>query len=125
VAYVIDPDAVDPWEIHDGIQGKVMVDGRNMTALWTAWKPNSSFSVHTHPHEQIGVCLQGVAIFTIEGREYVVKKGDIYHIPPDAPHAERNDGEETAVFLECFAPARDDLLRKTFDQKIIDKNPRL
>ena len=121
--YVINPGEVDSWEVHEGIHGKVMADGKNMTALWTSWAPKTVFSVHTHPHEQIGVCLQGEAIFTIEGQDYVVKKGDVYHIPPNAPHAERNEGEEPAVFLECFAPVRDELLRKKFEQKIVGKNP--
>jgi quercetin dioxygenase-like cupin family protein len=60
-----------------------------------------------------------VAMFTIDGREYTVRKGDVYHIPPNVPHAERNEGDEPAVFMECFAPVREDLLRKKFEQKIL------
>ena len=44
----------------------------------------------------------------------------MYHIPPNAPHAERNDGDEPAVFMECFAPVREDLLRRRFEAKLVD-----
>ncbi len=118
MTYVIDPDSIEGWNIHEGVTAKVVADGQKMTALMSIWEPGSDFAVHSHPHEQIGVCTQGEAVFTIDGREYVVKKGDVYHIPPNVPHAERNDGHEPAVFVECFAPVREDLLRKRFEQKI-------
>lgn len=40
-------------------------------------------------------------------------------IPPNVPHAERNDGDEPAVAMECFAPVLEELLRKTFEQRIL------
>ena len=120
MSYILSPDQVESWHLHEGVEGKLMAQGRNMTGLMSIWAPKSSFAVHVHPHEQIGVCLQGVAIFTIDGKEYGVKAGDVYHIPPNVPHAERNDGDTTAVFMECFAPVREDLLRKRFEQKILD-----
>ena len=119
MAFVINPDEVEGWPLHEGIEGKVVVNGQNMTALMATWAPKTRFAVHIHPHEQIGTCLKGEAIFTIDGKDFVVKKGDIYHIPSNIPHAERNDGDEPAVFFECFSPVRDDLLRQRFDQKII------
>jgi quercetin dioxygenase-like cupin family protein len=120
VAYVIDPKSVEGWELHEGIEGKIIADGENMTALMGIWQPKTKFAVHVHPHEQIGVCLQGEAVFTIDGEEYMVRKGNAYHIPPNIPHAERNDGDEPAIFLECFSPVRDDLLRHRFEQEILD-----
>lgn len=122
MAFVIDPKEIEGWPIHEGIEGKVVVNGKNMTTLMGTWAPKTWFAVHVHPHEQIGICLQGEAVFTIDGKEFVVKKGDVYHIPSNIPHAERNDGDEPAVFFECFSPVREDLLRKRFEQKIVDSN---
>jgi len=117
--YVIDPEEIEGWPLHEGIEGKVVVNGKNMTTLMTTWAPKTPFAVHVHPHEQVGICLQGEAVFTIDGDEFVVKKGDVYHIPSNVPHAERNDGDEPAIFFECFSPVREDLLRKRFEQKIL------
>lgn len=119
MTFVINLDDVEGWPLHEGIEGKVVVNGQNMTALMATWAPKTRFAVHIHPHEQIGTCLKGEAIFTIDGKDFVVKKGDVYHIPSNIPHAERNDDDEPAVFFECFSPVRDDLLRQRFDQKII------
>jgi quercetin dioxygenase-like cupin family protein len=117
---VVNPNEIEPWQIHERVTAKVIAEGKNMTAMMSIWESHSEFSVHTHPHEQIGICIQGEAIFTVDGEEYVVKKGDVYNIPSNVPHAERNEQDETAIFFECFAPVRDDLLRKKFEQKIIE-----
>ena len=118
--FVIDPDDLEAWKIHEGVMAKVVGEGQKMTGLMTIWEPGSKFSIHSHPQEQIGICLQGEVIFTIDGNEYLVKKGDVYNIPSNVPHNERNDGDEPAVFVECFAPVREDLLRKRFEQKTYD-----
>lgn len=120
MSYVRSPEQVESWPLHENVEGKLIVEGQNMTGLMSIWAPESSFAVHVHPHEQIGVCLQGTAVFTIDGREYGVKAGDVYHIPPNVPHGERNDGDTPVVFMECFAPVREDLLRKRFEQKLVD-----
>jgi quercetin dioxygenase-like cupin family protein len=117
---VVNPNEIEAWQIHEQVTAKVVGEGKNMTAFMSIWEPHSAFATHTHPHEQIGICLQGEAIFTIEGEDYVVKKGDVYNIPPSVPHSERNEHDETAIFFECFAPVRDDLLRKKFEQKMVE-----
>jgi quercetin dioxygenase-like cupin family protein len=58
-------------------------------------------------------------IFTIFGQEYTVKAGEFYHIPSNAPHAERNDGTVPAVLTDFFSPLRSDLLRRHFEPTII------
>jgi quercetin dioxygenase-like cupin family protein len=118
--FVVNPNEIEAWQIHEQVTAKVVIEGQKMTAFMSMWEPHSKFSAHSHPHEQIGICIQGEAIFTIDGKEYVVKKGDVYNIPSNVPHAERNEQDETAIFFECFAPVRDDLLRKKFEQKIIE-----
>jgi quercetin dioxygenase-like cupin family protein len=118
--YVKNPEHVEGWALHEGVEGKLVAEGQNMTALMSTWAPNSDFAVHVHPHEQIGICVAGEAVFTIDGEEYVVKKGDVYHIPSNVPHAERNDGDEPAIFMECFSPVREDLLRRRFEAEILE-----
>lgn len=117
--YVTRIDGVESWPIKELVQAKVPASGETMTALWSVWAPGSELAVHVHPNEQIGMCLQGRCIFTIDGEEYLVQKGDVYHIPPNIPHGERNEGDEDVIFFECFSPVREDLLRKQFGATIV------
>ena len=117
---VINPESIEAWKIQERVMARVVAEGKNITALMSVWEPQSQLSVHTHPHEQIGICIEGEAIFTVDGKDYLVKKGDVYHIPPNVPHGERNEAEVRTVLFDCFAPVREDLLRKKFEQKIIE-----
>ena len=111
MAFVVCPTEVKDWPLHEGIEGKVVVNCQNLTALMATWAPKTQFAVHIHPHEQIGICHEGEAIFTIDGKELSVRRGDVYHIPSNGPQPERNDGDDQAVFIECFSPIREDLLK--------------
>ena len=119
-SHIINPKTIEKWplEKHVGVVSKLLVDGQNMTVLWSHWEPNASAPEHIHPHEQIGICLEGQVIFTINGQEYVVKAGEFYHIPSNTPHAERNDGPAPVVLTDFFSPVRLDLLQRHFDPKI-------
>ncbi|MCB9420068.1 MAG: cupin domain-containing protein [Ardenticatenaceae bacterium] len=115
--YVIDPVQVEFWSLnaHTAVSAKLLADGKNMTVLYTTWGPGATAPEHTHPHEQMGLCLQGEAVFVIDGTEYLVQAGQFYHIPGNVPHAERNDGDEPAILVDFFSPPREDLLRKRFE----------
>jgi quercetin dioxygenase-like cupin family protein len=115
--YVLDPNEVEYWSLdkHTGVSAKLLADGKNMTVLYTTWAAGALAPEHTHPHEQMGLCLQGEAIFTIDGVDYVVKAGQFYQIPGGVPHGERNDGNQPAVLIDFFSPIREDLLRRKFE----------
>jgi quercetin dioxygenase-like cupin family protein len=120
---IIDPQTVEKWplEKHIGVTSKLLADGQNMTVLWSTWDPGASAPEHTHPHEQIGLCFEGEMVFTIDGQEYTVKAGEFYHIPSNAPHAERNDGTVSAVLTDFFSPVRSDLLKRHFEPTILSE----
>lgn len=119
--YIIRPGDVEMWsmEKHVGVASKLLADGENMTVLWSQWQPGASAPEHIHPHEQIGICLAGEIIFTISGEELVVKEGEFFNIPSNTPHAERNEGDVTAVLTDFFSPKREDLLRRHFEPEIV------
>jgi len=129
--YIIHPETIEKWplEKHVGVVSKLLADGHNMTVLWSRWEPGANAPEHIHPHEQIGICLEGEMVFTIQGVEYTVHAGEYYHIPPSAPHAERNDSAQAAILTDFFSPVRSDLLQRHFDPEIVaekttGKNPR-
>jgi len=119
--HVIRPDLIETWSLdkHTGVTSKLLVDGSNMTSLWSRWEVGASAPEHTHPHEQIGICLQGQIIVTINGIDHTVEAGEFYFIPGDVPHAERNDSSEPAILTDFFSPIREDLLKRRFEQEIL------
>lgn len=123
--HIIHPEEIERWLLdkHVGVTSKLLVDGQNMTVLWSRWEPGARAPEHTHPHEQIGVCFEGEIVFTINGQDFTVKAGEFYHIPSNAPHAERNDGSLPAVLTDFFSPVRSDLLERKFDPVIVSQKP--
>ena len=121
---IIDPKIIEKWplEKHIGVTSKLIANGQNMTVLWSRWEPSASAPEHVHPHEQIGICLEGRMIFTINSQDFPVNAGEFYHIPSNTPHAERNDSHKAAILTDFFSPIRKDLLQQRFDPEIIQKS---
>jgi quercetin dioxygenase-like cupin family protein len=61
---------------------------------------------HSHPNEQLAYVLEGALKFTIEGREIIVRAGEVLCIPPQVPHAA--EALEDTIDLDVFVPARAD-----------------
>lgn len=119
--FVTSSGRMEEWEIFPGSKIRIAARGEKMTAVLSTWEAGSQSTLHSHPHEQVAFCLEGAMVFRIGEGEYLVKKGDVVLIPADTPHNQRNDAEETAVFAECFSPAREDLLRKKFAPRLSGK----
>jgi unsaturated pyranuronate lyase len=121
--FIIDPQNIERWPLqkHVGVTSKLLADGQHMTVLWSHWEPGARAPEHIHPHEQIGICLEGQIVFTIDGQDHLVNAGQFYHIPSNTPHAERNDSAEAAILTDFFSPIRQDLLAQRFDPEIIKK----
>ena len=49
-------------------------------------KPHAKVEEHSHPHEQVGMVLEGRAIFYIGDEEKTLSKGDMYRIPGHVKH---------------------------------------
>jgi quercetin dioxygenase-like cupin family protein len=49
-----------------------------------------------HPGEELVYVLDGSLCFTIEGEEYVIRRGDSLHFRTDRPHSWRNPGSRPA-----------------------------
>jgi quercetin dioxygenase-like cupin family protein len=63
--------------------------------------------LHSHPHEQGGILLQGRLELTIGDETRIVEAGSLFLIPPHVPHkAVAVDG--SAVVLDVFSPVRED-----------------
>lgn len=62
---------------------------------------------HSHPHEQMGIGLEGRFLLNIAGEERVIESGDAYWIPGGTVHWARSV-EGPARALDIFHPIRED-----------------
>jgi quercetin dioxygenase-like cupin family protein len=69
--------------------------------------PRSVVDEHSHPHEQVGMVLEGRVRFYIGGEEKVLGKGDMFRIPGNVKH-HVTTLEEPARVLDIFYPIRED-----------------
>jgi quercetin dioxygenase-like cupin family protein len=61
---------------------------------------------HHHESEQITYILEGALKFELEGKEVIVHKGEVLHIPSNVPH--RAVALEDTLDLDVFSPIRTD-----------------
>lgn len=66
---------------------------------------------HSHDNEQITYVLEGALKFVIEGRELIIRSGEILVIPSNLPHSA--EALEDTVDLDIFCPPREDWISGT------------
>jgi quercetin dioxygenase-like cupin family protein len=98
------------------ISRKVIAGERAMVAQVFIAK-DAVVPMHHHESEQLTYILEGALKFELEGREIVVRKGEVLLIPSNVPH--RAVALEDTIDLDIFSPIRvdwltgqDDYLRK-------------
>ena len=89
-----------------GVTMSVMAGALTM-ANWVKIEPNGAVPMHAHPHEQLGLVLEGQITMTIGGLDSVIVPGKCYRIPGHLPHAGLA-GPAGCLVVDIFAPLRDD-----------------
>ncbi len=85
------------------------ISGENGTLARFTVRKGGSAPPHEHDSEEYCVILSGTMSFLADQKEIVGHAGEIVIIPPDTTHTIR--ALEDSVFLEFFAPRREDWLR--------------
>jgi quercetin dioxygenase-like cupin family protein len=70
-------------------------------------EPNSVVEEHSHPHEQVGMVLEGRAIFFIGGEQKTLQPGDFYRIPGNVRHRVVALDQPVKA-LDIFTPVREE-----------------
>src|SRR5207247_11298641 len=91
----------------DMISRKVISGDKAMVAQ-VFLKKGAVVPEHHHESEQITYILEGALKFQIEGKEVVVRKGEVLSIPSNVPH--RAVAMEDTLDLGIFSPIRVDWL---------------
>ena len=87
------------------------VVGQDIMLARVLLKKGSVVPRHSHVNEQVTYILEGALKFFIDGKEIIVKAGEVLCIPPNMPH-EAHALEDT-VDLDVFNPPRRDWMEKT------------
>lgn len=69
--------------------------------------PDSVVPNHDHPHEQLGMILEGEQILIVEGVEHRLGPLDAYVLPGGIEHGGRG-GPEGCLSIDIFVPCRED-----------------
>lgn len=99
-----DPSQLSPRAIAPGAQIRTMWGERIMISL-VDLEPASHVPAHSHPHEQMGMVLEGALTMVIGGESRDLKAGDVYLVPSNLEHSASTNNVTTRV-LDIFSPPR-------------------
>lgn len=94
--------------VFDGVTIRT-VHGEKLMLSYVHLEPHSIVAEHSHPHEQMGMVLEGTFELTIEGESRHLKKGDTYLIPSNIKHSAKAF-DYPAIALDIFSPPREDYI---------------
>jgi quercetin dioxygenase-like cupin family protein len=101
---------LESQELAEGVKIQV-IPGERMTMVVFSLKNGTPIPEHSHPHEQMGVVMEGKMKMTIGQKEKIVEPGSAWHIPSNVVHGGECLEDETVV-LEYFSPPREDFVKK-------------
>src|SRR5271168_1269047 len=91
-------------ETMSGVISRRVVSGEKAMVAQVYLKKDAVVPLHHHESEQITYILEGALKFELQGREVVVRKGEVLTIPSNVPH--RAVALEDTVDLDVFSPIR-------------------
>jgi quercetin dioxygenase-like cupin family protein len=87
-----------------------IITGEKAMVAQVFLKKDAVVPEHSHESEQITYIMEGALKFELEGREVIVRAGEVLHIPSWVPH--RAVALEDTLDLDIFSPIRTDWLNK-------------
>ena len=106
--YFVSADEGSRHVIFPGVEIQTTAGGRMMLSV-IRLEAESVVKPHSHPHEQMGILLEGRLEFTIGEVTRIVGPGDKWRIPGGVVHHVKAVGGP-AVALDVFCPIREDYL---------------
>jgi quercetin dioxygenase-like cupin family protein len=103
---------VERERLNDHID-REMIHGEKLMLARVFIKKGGHVPEHHHHNEQLTYILEGALKFAIDGKEIVVRTGEVLCIPSNMPHEAW--ALEDTLDLDVFTPPREDWLNKTDD----------
>ncbi|MEX1018221.1 MAG: cupin domain-containing protein [Litorilinea sp.] len=104
--YFLSPEDRDPKTLFGAVTARTMW-GEKMLLSLVELPAHSVVPMHSHPHEQVGIVLEGNPTFIVGGEERTLKPGDMYVIPGGVEHSVLA-GDSDGKALDVFSPVRED-----------------
>jgi quercetin dioxygenase-like cupin family protein len=99
-----------PLEVLSDMLSRKVITGEKAMLAQIFLKKDAVVPEHHHESEQVSYVVEGALKFELEGREVMVRKGEVLCIPSHVPH--RVVAVEDSVGLDIFSPIRKDWLTK-------------
>jgi quercetin dioxygenase-like cupin family protein len=99
-------DAVRAFELAAGVTGRPLFGERAMLNL-IRFEPGATVPLHSHPHEQLGLVLEGMQALVVDGVARELGPLEAYVLPGGVEHS-AYCGPEGALVLDVFSPPREE-----------------
>jgi quercetin dioxygenase-like cupin family protein len=103
-------DDVPAEQINSAISRQYITADRVTVARFEL-KRGAVVPLHSHENEQVSYIISGSLKFVFEGRDIVVRGGEVLQIAPHVPHAA--EAIEDTLAIDVFSPVRQDWVNKT------------
>ncbi len=100
------------FRIFEGVMRKIIFNSDRVMFLLVEIPPRGTLPEHSHPHEQMGICLKGKAEFRSGREKVIVDEGTFYWIKPEEKHGVASLVDEPSLFLDVFNPLREDYIER-------------
>jgi len=105
-SYLVHRDQCSQRSIFPGVNIHTCAGDQMMLSL-VEFEAGAVVEWHSHPHEQMGMLLEGELEFWVGDEHAVARPGDMWRIPGGVPH-KVVAGDRQAKALDVFHPVRED-----------------
>jgi quercetin dioxygenase-like cupin family protein len=105
-------DEAPRFEPFEGVDIRIIGNGMHATMCYIVIGPGAVVDWHAHPHEQMGTLISGAGELSTRDRVVKAKPGAAWFLSPHEEHKFVTKGDEPAIIIETFAPARTDYVIK-------------
>jgi len=98
-------------EIMNPLLERQLIVGQDVMLARLLLRKGCIVPMHSHINEQLSMIFSGALKFWIDGKEVVVRGGEVLTIPPNMPH--QAEALEDTTGIDVFHPPRADWINKT------------
>lgn len=104
--YIVRPEQRSSHNIFPGVDVHT-ASGQQIMLSYVEFEPGGVVEPHAHPHEQMGILLEGELLFVIGDERHQLTPGDMWRIPGGVVHS-AVAGNAPVRALDVFHPIRED-----------------
>lgn len=98
-------------EVVNPLLERQLIVGQDVMLARLLLRKGCMVPTHSHINEQLSMIFSGALKFWIDGKEVVVRGGEVLTIPPHMPH--QAEALEDTIGIDVFHPPRADWINKT------------